>query len=156
MKQIWENLKYPLYLILVVIFIFSKERIFNLVFPPGKKYGVAFNAERKRLGIDTLPATWTTKDKYKTSKIWYPPNRQDSGSFRNSKMVIIQSGEIIYEGDTYKRIIDRKAELLSVQCKFDTVNNWEYMYYNENISPSNINVTKTQSDSILKIWGLKD
>ncbi|RFS18798.1 hypothetical protein DVR12_26735 [Chitinophaga silvatica] len=154
MKQIWENLKYPLYLILVVIFIFSKERIFNLVFPPGKKYGVAFNAERKRLGIDTLPATWTTKDKYKTSKIWYPPNRQDSGSFRDDKMININSGKIIYEGDTYKHIVNGQVELLTIEFKYET-SKWGYKYYNETNATSIVNLTKIQSDSILQSWGLK-
>ncbi len=146
---------YPLLIIVSVIFFLTKDKLYYLVFQPGRKYGVAFNAERARLGIAVLPDTWVTNDKLSETKVWYPVNRPDSGSFRSSKIVVVKSGSILYDGDTYLRIVRDKYEKLTVGYRYTDTSVWEYKYYNPSIGTDENNITKYRADSILNNWGLE-
>ena len=146
---------YPLLIILSVIFLFTKDRLYYSIFPPGEKYGVAFNQERERLGITILPDTWVTNDKSNETKVWYPLNRPESGSFRSSKVVVVKSGDIVYEGDVYLRSIGEKYEKLTIGYRYQDTGDWEYKYYNPLDGSKESYVTKHEADSILHSWGLK-
>lgn len=137
------------------MFLFAKDRLYYLVFPPGKKYGVAFNTERERIGIALLPDIWVTNDERSETKIWYPPNRPDSGSFRSSKVIVVKSGDIVYEGDVYLHIVGEKYEKLTVGYKYNDTRSWECKYNNTLNSVTESDVTKYKADSILHSWGLE-
>ncbi|MBC9914599.1 hypothetical protein [Chitinophaga varians] len=79
--RIKGDLKTPLFVAFALLFVLMQNKLIIWIFPPGRKYGVSFNAERERLGIATLPDTWTTEDKYKELKVWRAPNQPDSGCF---------------------------------------------------------------------------
>lgn len=146
---------YPLLIIVSVIFLLTKNKLYYLMFPPGDKYGVAFNVERERIGIAVLPDHWLTNDKLSETKMWYPANRPDSGSFRSSKIVVVKDGSIVYDGDTYLRIVGDKYEKLTIGYRYNDTVGWEYKYYNPLIGTEENNVTKHSTDSILNNWGLK-
>jgi len=156
LKNFRKNFWYPLLIIIVsVVFLFTKDRLYYWLFPPGEKYGVDFNTERERLGIAVLPYTWITNDKLSETKIWYPSNRPDSGSFRSSKVVVVKSGHIVYDGDTFLRIVGDKYEKLTIGYKYKSTNSWEYKYYNPLNGAKESEITKYKADSILHNWGLK-
>ncbi|WP_291913303.1 hypothetical protein [Chitinophaga sp. CB10] len=155
MRKTRDKFRYPLLTIFSFIFLLTKDKLYYLMFPPGRKYGVAFNAERARLGIALLPDTWVTNDKFSETKVWHPVNRPDSGSFRSSKVVVVKSGSIVYDGDTYLRIAGGGYEKLTIGYSYSDTSGWEYKYYNPLIATEEKNVTKYRADSILNNWGLE-
>ncbi|SEW52430.1 hypothetical protein [Chitinophaga arvensicola] len=146
---------YPLLLVFSIILLLTGKKLYHLIFPPGEKYGIAYNTERQRLGIALLPDNWVTNDKAGETKIWYPPNRPDSGSFRSSKVVVVKSGEIVYDGDIYLRISGDRYDKLTTGYKFRDNHSWEFKYYNPSVGTKEIVITKYRADSILNSWGLK-
>lgn len=158
--KMWKKFKGKYYsqviIILSAVLIFSQESIYYWLFPPGKKYGMAFNEERKQLGIATLPANWETKDKYSETKMWHPPVNPASGAFRSSKTVIVNDdGEITYDGDIYLRLNNGQQENLVVGYKFGDKGGWECKYYSSSLQSRALELTKEQADSVIQNWGIK-
>ncbi|MGN7823339.1 hypothetical protein ACTJJB_24680 [Chitinophaga sp. 22536] len=153
-SRIKDDLKAPLAVAFTILFVLIQDKLFIWIFPPGKKYGVSFNAERERLGIATLPGTWITKDKYKEMKVWHAPDVPDSGYFRYTKTVIVKSGKIIYYGDIYLHIDKSISERLTIGYIFKDQNKWKYTYDDQSSGIPEKSITKAQSDSILKSWRL--
>jgi hypothetical protein len=122
---------------------------------PEKKYGVDFNMERKRIGVATLPDTWITNDRVGKTRMWYPRNRIDSGSFRSSKIIVEKSGDIMSEQDVYLRIGRNKYEKLTIGYNYKNHNSWECKYYNPATAVNESIIEKRNADSILNSWGLQ-
>jgi hypothetical protein len=156
LKKFKGKYYYQVIIILSAVLIFSQERIYYWAFPPGRKFGTAFNEERKRIGIATLPADWETKDRYTETKNWHPPASPDTGVFRSSKTVIVNDdGEITYDGDIYMKIAGKEHESLIVGYKFGDKGGWECKYYSSVLNRQALEMTKQQADSVIENWGLK-
>jgi len=65
-----------------------------------RKYGFAYNAERKRLGIPIIPSTWTIQDMGSYFDC-FDPNPDLNTPHRLSKRVFVENGVISTETDTF-------------------------------------------------------
>jgi hypothetical protein len=65
-----------------------------------KKYGLAYNSERERLGIPPIPSTWTIQDMGNYFDC-FDPNPSQKMPHRLFKRVFIENGIISKETDTF-------------------------------------------------------
>ncbi|MFB6454787.1 hypothetical protein ACE38W_05900 [Chitinophaga sp. Hz27] len=149
-----DNVKYFILSCIAVVFLLTKNTLMNFLFPPGQNYGFDYNSVRIKLGINVLPDTWVTNDKYKNRKVWHPLNRPDSGYFWDAKEILIEDGNIIYDGDTYLHIGNEIYEQLTLTYNFSSGGDWECKYFNSHEGTAGKSITKFQADSILIDWKL--
>lgn len=77
---------------------FSKDQALNQTL--NQKYGIAYNSERKKIGLPIIPNDWTY-----TNSAWTNP--KSSELFKNripyheSKFILDNKGVLIYEEDVY-------------------------------------------------------
>lgn len=125
------------------------ETIYYHFYPRGERFGVAFNDERKRLGILPLPANWETEYTTET-KDWYTPARPVQGVFRSSKLVRVEDDHIEFEEDHITNIHDETTESLTLHYDYDHAR-WTYTYAASGLSKS-FHLTRPQADSLMQAW----
>ena len=64
------------------------------------KFGLAYNAEREKLGIPTIPSNWTIQDMGSYFDC-FDPNPNQNVPHRLSKRVFIENGTVVSETDTF-------------------------------------------------------
>lgn len=83
------------------ISIFVSLNACTLVTP---RYGIGYNSDRQKLGLPTIPATWTVDARFDES-IWYNPEWQrkydDRIPVHASKYVSYRNGTLLLETDEY-------------------------------------------------------
>ena len=142
--------------IICIIFlatIYFGENIYYHFYPKGERFGVAFNDQRKKLGILPLPPNWHTDYKDET-KDWYSPVRPSQGVFRSSKLVRVEDDHIEFEEDHITNIHNQTTESLTLHYDYDSASHWSYAYAATGLSRT-FKLSSEQADSLMKAWDFK-
>lgn len=143
-KNILSALGLILVVFCVLFFQVIKDGWFRF-FPSGIEYGVSYNHERAKRGILPIPENWSTRDNDEYSKVWKPSS---AGGVRNSKIVVADKNGIDSEVDYLSR--DGYSMEMIYRYK-EVLNPWSLTLETKGKKRF---ITKVQSDSVLREWGI--
>ena len=112
-----------------------------------KKFGFAYNARRRALGIPMIPVDWHIKERDK-QYIWWTGDRKGVGHSR--KTITFSNCNILDELDIY--MLSRqngKVRLLEIECEYGHDNEPAVIIYTYQIEHSALIISKRSADSIL-------
>ncbi|WP_295124316.1 hypothetical protein [uncultured Chitinophaga sp.] len=155
-------MKTILYIILgalAILLYFNGKVYWYKLFPVKETYGTAYNPERSKRKLMTLPHSWKAKDSSDTHIIWSSADTvfdSDTG-YRKSKSVTLRDHQITLEEDRVVHFLKDSAfrEELLISYAYDSLLPWNITYIKSSDTTGPLKLSKKEGDSLMRIWNVR-